>query len=83
MAHKNKVMRSINAPGDLLCVDIFRRPDDSFGFEEYRRDPEDGRGWFPVGHHGAKVFITQDAAWQAACDHVRWLADAGRHCTFS
>ena len=24
------------------CVDLFSRPDDTFGFEEFRRDPEDG-----------------------------------------
>ena len=41
MAHLNKVIRSINAPGDARCVDLFARPDGSFGFEEYRRDPED------------------------------------------
>jgi len=49
MAHENKVVRSINFEGALHCVDIFRRPNGSFGFELYRRDPEDGRGWYPVG----------------------------------
>src|SRR6266403_513923 len=32
-----------NAEGNR-CVDIFRRDDGSFGFEEYRRDPEDRGG---------------------------------------
>ena len=62
MAHVNKVIRSINAEGAPLCVDVFRRPDGSFGFEEFRRDPEDGRGWYPVGHHGHRVF---DSLYQA------------------
>jgi len=26
------------------CVDVFARPDGTFGFEEFRRDPED-MGW--------------------------------------
>jgi hypothetical protein len=26
------------------CVDIFSRPDGTFGFEEFRRDPEDRGG---------------------------------------
>ena len=30
------------------CVDIFRRPDGSYGFEEFRRDPEDAGAWTPV-----------------------------------
>ncbi len=27
------------------CVDLFRRPDGSFGFEEFRRDVEDAGNW--------------------------------------
>jgi hypothetical protein len=27
------------------CVDCFSRPDGSFGFEEFRRDVEDGGAW--------------------------------------
>ena len=46
MAHENKVMKSINAHDSSICVDIFRRPDGTFGFEEYRRDLEDAMGWF-------------------------------------
>ena len=49
MAHVNRVLRSINDEDASRCVDIFLRPDGSIGFEEYRRDVEDGRGWFPVG----------------------------------
>ncbi|ATG43292.1 hypothetical protein PhaeoP18_01333 [Phaeobacter piscinae] len=44
MAHINKVIRSINLDGELICTDIFQRPDGSYGFDEFRRDPEDGRG---------------------------------------
>jgi len=31
------------------CVDIFSRPDGTFGFEEFRRDPEDLGVWTPIG----------------------------------
>jgi hypothetical protein len=44
MAHINKVVRSINQTGESICVDVFVRPDGSYGFEEYRREPEAGRG---------------------------------------
>jgi hypothetical protein len=44
MAHANRVLRSIETDDAARCVDLFVRPDGTFGFEEYRRDIEDGRG---------------------------------------
>ena len=76
MAHTNKVMRSINAPGGLLCVDIVRCPAGRFGYAEYRRDPEDGRGWQPTGRLAAPELPTQQAAIDAACVDIVWLAEA-------
>ena len=61
MAHKNTVIRSINLGGEMLCVDVFQRPDTSYGFDEFRRDIEDNRGWFSIGHHGDRVFETAEA----------------------
>ncbi|MCV2889737.1 hypothetical protein [Ruegeria aquimaris] len=76
MAHVNKVLRSINLDGETICVDIFLRPDGSFGFDEFRRDPEDGRGWYSIGHHGTGRYANEDQALRAALDTVGWLADA-------
>ncbi len=76
MAHENKVVRSVNAPGEALCVDLFRRPDGTFGFEEFRRDPEDGRGWYPIGYHAGAVFADEASAWAAALAQVAWLSEA-------
>lgn len=73
MVQKNKVMQSINLDGDLVCVDVFQRPDGTFGFDEYRRDPEDGRGWYSIGHHADAVFDDQDTALAAARRAVGWL----------
>ena len=70
----NKVIKSIEAPGGQLCVDIFRRDDDSFGFELYRRDPEEGYGWYPIGYFGDRPFPSQAAAEAAAHIAVPWLA---------
>lgn len=75
MANKNKVLRSFNLEGAHICVDIFCRPDGSFGFEEYRRDPEDPRGWFRLGDHGHLRFDSVDAALRAARVTVSWLND--------
>ena len=74
MGRDKTVMRSIEAPGGQVCVDIFRRADGSWGFEEYRRDPEDGRGWQVSGHFAEKRLANEDAALRAAKQSVSWLA---------
>ncbi|MDF1792198.1 MAG: hypothetical protein P1U88_09830 [Thalassobaculaceae bacterium] len=58
------------------CVDLFSRPDGSFGFEEFRRDPEDGGVWTPVQYHSALRFVTAESAKDAASETVSWLLEA-------
>ena len=41
MANNKTVIVSINADDGWRCVDIFQRLDQSFGFDEFRRDVED------------------------------------------
>ncbi len=74
MAHANKVTRSIETPDGGRCVDLFRRPGGSFGFEEYRRDAEDASGWFPIGFHADVTFPTEATALAEARQRVAWLA---------
>lgn len=73
MAHTNRVLRSINDDGASRCVDIFRRPDGTIGFEEYRRELEDARGWFSIGGHSALNFEDESTALRAALFAVSWL----------
>lgn len=73
MPRHNLVLRSINDETADRCVDIFQRPDGSFGFEEYRRDVEDGRGWFAIGGHALRPFATEAGALAAALLSVPWL----------
>ena len=68
-----KVIWSRNEPGGTLCVDLFQRPDGTFGFEEYRRDPESLEGWFPIGFYSTKVFPSQVETELAARQSVGWL----------
>lgn len=75
MAHENKVLLSVNLGGDTVCVDVFQRREGSFGFDEFRRDPEDPRGWFSIGHHGDRTFETAEAALAAAKSEIGWLDD--------
>ena len=56
------------------CVDLFGRPDGSFGFEEFRRDVEDAGGWTPVAYYSGRSFGSKDDAWAAAVKAVAWLA---------
>ena len=58
------------------CVDLFRRPDGSFGFEEFRRDVEDAGNWTPVAYYSSATYFSKDAALGAAVKAVVWLAEA-------
>ena len=56
------------------CVDLFQRPDGTYGFEEFRRDPEDAGVWTPVQYYSAKAFASKADALAAATGAVTWLA---------
>ena len=73
MTHVNRVLGSINNEDASRCVDIFLRPEGTVGFEEYRRDIEDPRGWFPVGGHSAQIFGDEASALKPAKAEVSWL----------
>lgn len=74
-ARDRTVLVSRNLPGETVCVDLFRRPDGSFGFECYRRDVETGEGWFAVGGHEARRFSSREAAEAAAGKAHPWFAE--------
>jgi hypothetical protein len=67
------VFDSIENEEHDACVDIFYRPDGSFGFETFRRDIEDGGEWTPLGYFSASAFGSSDAAYDAAEVAVPWL----------
>ena len=75
MSSSWKVLASIENAEANRCVDIFIRPDGTFGFEEYRRDPEDAGSWTLVGYHAHHVHATRDEATAAARTVVAWLAN--------
>jgi hypothetical protein len=55
------------------CVDLFFRPDGSYGFEEFRRDPEDAGAWTPVQYYSTAKYESKEDALAAARQAVRWL----------
>jgi hypothetical protein len=56
------------------CVDVFERPDGTFGFEEFRRDPEDLGHWTAIAYFSSRASSTGANAIAAARDAVPWLS---------
>lgn len=74
------VLASHQTPEADRCVDVFSRPDGTFGFEEFRRDPEDLGAWTPISYYSRHEYPTADAARIAAQRAVPWLSSVlGRH----
>ena len=70
---KNTVILSFNNDEGNLCLDIFIRENDTFGFEEYRKDPENIDGWYKVGNYSDKIYKNQKEAYKNACKNILWL----------
>ena len=71
---KNKfVIRSINNIDESLCVDIFRREDNTFGFDEFRREKETNEGWYKIHSYGHNIYLTEQEAYNHAYKNILWL----------
>jgi hypothetical protein len=67
------VLASHQIRGADRCVDVFSRPDGTFGFEEFRQDPEDMGRWTPIAYYSDRMYATEDATVAAARRSVPWL----------
>jgi hypothetical protein len=72
------VFASIENAEHDRCVDLFYRPDGSFGFEEFRRDAEDAGGWTPVQFYSGASYGSVDDLHAAAARTIEWLANCLR-----
>jgi DNA-binding transcriptional LysR family regulator len=72
------VLASLETEDGLRCVDLFRRPDGTFGYEEFRRDPEDRGAWTLVRFASGLSYASLELARAAAGAAVMWLGDATR-----
>lgn len=70
------VLSSIENDQHDRCVDLFRRPDGSFGFEEFRRDVEDAGAWTPVAYYSRAAYASNEATLDAAVARVVWFGEA-------
>ena len=57
------------------CVDVFARPNGTFGFEEFRRDSEDMGAWTPISYYSSHEYASPDDALIAARRVVPWLGE--------
>jgi len=73
---KTITLKSINNYDKNKCVDIFKRNDNSFGFEEFRRDFESNTSWFCIGNYGDLFFNSEKEATEEAIKKIIWLKDA-------
>ena len=69
-----KVVRSLEDADGFRCVDIFERPDGTYGFKEFRRDPEDVGRWTLVADYSHHSYATKDDALRVAATSLPWLA---------
>jgi hypothetical protein len=69
------VFSSIENAEHDRCVDFFFRPDCTFGFEEFRRDFEDGGSWTPTQFYSAKSYTSSQEAYIEAERLVSWCAE--------
>lgn len=70
------VMTTMHSDDAHRCVKIIRGADGTFGFQEYRREPEDAGRWSLVSDRSLGSFATQGQALAAARADVAWLRDA-------
>lgn len=75
-ARGERVLHSVHNDVVDRCVDFFRRADGSFGYREFRRDPEDQGRWSLTAAYDHGVHADYPAALAAALGHVSWLAAA-------
>jgi hypothetical protein len=74
--NKPVIVGSINNESADRCVDFFVNADGSFGYKEFRRDPEDQGAWFLTAFDERAVFASYEDALEAAVGRVVWLGDA-------
>ena len=70
---KKIVVRSINNADKSLCVDVFQREDNTFGFDEFRREKETNEGWYKIHSYGHNIYLTEQEAYNQACKNILWL----------
>jgi len=75
--NKRTVLVSFEDGFQSLCVDVFRREDGTFGYEEFRGEADGASRWQSLHRYGHLSFATGDEALANATAAVHWLKDVG------
>ncbi len=62
------------------CVDIVQRPDGRYGFQEWRREPEDLSGWFLMFDSQPTHFESEPEAISCARSAIFWFMEKYPAC---
>jgi len=69
-----KIVKTIHDRSGSRRVEIYKRPDGTFGFEEWRFGIEE-QCWRPFGFYSYAVIDTVETAEREARSRVGWLAN--------
>ena len=69
------VVATLHSDDAHRCVKIIKQPDGRFGFQEFRREPEDAGGWTLVNDSPTANLASKEQALEAACAGVAWLRE--------
>jgi hypothetical protein len=73
MRSASDVIATLHNDDANRAVKIIRQPDGTFGFNEYRRDPEDAGGWTLVAESSGATLTTERQALAAARASIAWF----------
>jgi hypothetical protein len=73
MRSTSDVIATLHNDDGHRAVKIIRQPDGTFGFNEFRRDPEDAGGWTLVGESSGASLATERQALAAARASIAWF----------
>lgn len=68
-----EIVRSIASPDEKRRLEIFKRSNGTYGFEDMKNGEEES-GWFPVGSYSIGIFSSEEEALNEAKERVQWLA---------
>ena len=71
----SSVVTTLHNEDGHRCVKITKGSDGTFGFAEFRRDPEDAGGWTLVSDTPPAIYATQEQATAAARAGIGWLRE--------
>jgi hypothetical protein len=70
------VLASLEDAEGTQCVDIFRREDGTFGFEQFRGELDGSSRWQSLHRYSHLIFASGEQALRSAQGAVPWLDQA-------